>query len=364
MKNLRFAMIGAGFWAPYQLAGWRELDGVECVAICDPVRDKAVSVARAHGIRSFYTDAEELFKRETLDFVDIVASVDSHSCLVRLAAAYKLPVICQKPMTTSLEAAIQMVNACREAEVPFLIHENWRWQRPIRKLKALLEAETIGKIFRARIRYCSSFPVFDNQPFLKELKEFILTDMGSHILDAARFLFGEARALYCQTYRANMEIKGEDVATVVIKMKRGMTVICELAYAGYAENERFPETFVFIEGDSGSIELGSDYWVRVTTESGTTAKRYPPRRYHWADPAYDLVHASIAPCNADLLQAIRSDGPAETTAEDNLETMRLIYASYESNAKDQVINLDGSVHLRAAPFPAPALGWPTNTPTG
>ncbi len=33
MDNLRFAVIGAGFWSRFQLAAWRELDGVECVAV-------------------------------------------------------------------------------------------------------------------------------------------------------------------------------------------------------------------------------------------------------------------------------------------------------------------------------------------
>ena len=47
-------------------------------------------------------------------------------------------------------------------------------------------------MFRARVTYSNSFPVFDNQPFLKELEQFILTDIGTHILDTARMLFGEA----------------------------------------------------------------------------------------------------------------------------------------------------------------------------
>ena len=56
----------------------------------------------------------------------------------------------------------------------------------------------------------SGFPVFANQPFLKELEQFILTDLGSHTLDTARFLFGEAESLYCQTRRVHPDIKGED----------------------------------------------------------------------------------------------------------------------------------------------------------
>jgi hypothetical protein len=65
----------------------------------------------------------------------------------------------------------------------------------------------------------------------------------------------------------------------------------------------------------------------------------PPPRYAWADPAYDVVHASIVPCNADLLKALKGEGHAETTGEDNLKTVRLVFAAYDSAEKEQVIHL-------------------------
>ena len=55
---------------------------------------------------------------------------------VRLAADRRLPVICQKPLAPTLEEAERMVAACREAGVPLLVHENWRWQAPIRAAQA------------------------------------------------------------------------------------------------------------------------------------------------------------------------------------------------------------------------------------
>jgi len=97
-------------------------------------------------------------------------------------------------MAPSLADAEAMLRACRNAAVPLLIHENWRWQTPIRHVKDELASGRIGTPFRARIDFCTSFPVFDNQPFLKDADRFILADIGSHILDVARFLFGEPRA--------------------------------------------------------------------------------------------------------------------------------------------------------------------------
>jgi predicted dehydrogenase len=340
MTNLRFAIFGTGFWSRFQLAAWRELPGVECVALYNRTRAKADALAREFSVPAVYDDAEELLHHEKLDFVDIITDVDTHSRFVHLATAHGLPVICQKPMAPSLAIAEAMVATCREAGVPFFIHENFRWQTAIRQVKRVLDEGTIGHPFRARLDFISGFPVFANQPFLAELEQFIITDIGSHILDVARFLFGEADRLFCLTSRIHQTIKGEDVATVLTQ--HGPTaVVCEMAYAGnYLERERFPETLLFIEGERGSIELAPDHWIRVTTADGTHARRHPPPRYAWANPAYDLVHASIVPCNADLLKALRGEGQAETTAEDNLNTVRLVFAAYESATSGQAITLN------------------------
>lgn len=328
MSDLRFAVFGAGFWARYQLAAWREVGGARCVALYNRTRAKAEALAGEFEIPVVYDSASALVDAERLDFVDIITDVDSHAPFTLMAAARGVPVICQKPMAPTLADAERMVAATREAGVPFFVHENWRWQTPLRELKRALDAGRIGTPFRARIDMISGFPVFLNQPFFKSLEQFLLTDLGSHILDVARFLFGEADSLYCRTQRVHPDIRGEDVATVVLGMANGMTVTCHMAYAeNFLERDRFPETTVLVEADRGSLELTLDYWVRETTAGGTLARRCPPPRYPWADPAYDVVHASIVPCCADLLAALRGEGTAETTGEDNLKTVRLVFAA-------------------------------------
>lgn len=343
MSNLRFAVFGTGFWSHFQIAAWREVGGVDLVAVYNRTVSKAEKVAQKFGVAGVYGDPEELLRREPIDFIDIITEIDAHAPLVYLAAKYKIPVICQKPMAPDLATAEKMTAACREAGIPYFIHENWRWQAPIRELKSALDNGEIGQPFRARLDMISGFPVFINQPFLRTLEHFILTDLGSHILDVSRFLFGEASSLYCQTNRIHTDIRGEDVATVMMEMNKtgsgSTSVVCNLAYAGnFLEREAFPQTFIFIEGEKGSIELCQDYWLRVTTEAGTHSRRVPPPRYAWADPAYDVVHASIVPCNADLLQALQGKGPAETTGEDNLKTVQLVFAAYDSAASRCAIN--------------------------
>lgn len=90
----------------------------------------------------------------------------------------------------------------------------------------------------------------------------------------------------------------------------------------------------------GTIEVARDYCVHVTTASGTHSKRYPPVPYKWVDPDYHVVHSSIVSCNANLLSALRGEGSAETTAEDNYKTLELVFAAYESSRQERVIQIE------------------------
>ena len=340
MTDLRFAVFGAGFWAPFQIAGWQEVKGAKCVAIYNRTLAKAEEIARSFGIPAVYGNAEELLERERLDFLDVITAPATHCQHVLMAAHHKLPVICQKPMANTLADAEAMVRACREAGIPLLIHENWRWQEQIREFKKVLESGEIGAPFRARIFLVSGFPVFSTEPSLKDMAEFVLKDMGTHLLDVARFLFGEADRLYCQTHQIHNGIKGEDVATVMMHMGGCTTVTCYMGYPGnYLENDVFTQTLILVEGEKGSAELDRHYWVRVTTKDGTRSKRYPPTYRPWMLPDYIASHSSIARCNAHLLQALRGEGQAETTGEDNLKTMRLTFAAYQSARSGNVVPL-------------------------
>ena len=66
-----------------------------------------------------YDDAQEMMRRERLDFLDIISDVTSHSALAHLAAANGVPVICQKPMATTLNEAAEMVRDLSGSQRPF-----------------------------------------------------------------------------------------------------------------------------------------------------------------------------------------------------------------------------------------------------
>ncbi|EON76669.1 hypothetical protein ADIS_3119 [Lunatimonas lonarensis] len=339
MENtLKFAVFGAGFWANYQISAWKQVGGVELLAICDPDKEKAKNMAQKHGIPKVYTEAESLFEQEKLDFVDIISSIPSHAPLVKAAAKAGVHVICQKPMAQDYATCQSMVKACEEAGVKYFIHENFRFQTPIRECKKLMEEGKIGTAFRAKMTFCSGFPVFDNQPALAELDRFIIMDLGVHILDMSRFLFGDVEKLYCQTQKINPNIKGEDVANTLLTMKNGVNCFVEVSYASQLEQETFPQTLILIEGDKGSIRLDYNHHITLTQKGqGSQKFKADPPQYAWADPDYALIHSSVVTCNQSILDALMDRVPAETSGQDNLKTMELVFLSYESSDNNKVL---------------------------
>ena len=189
MPELRGAVIGCGFFARNHLHGWREVDGVAIVAVCDIDVERARSAASEFRVPRYYGDVSEMLERETLDFVDVVTQPVSHAALVRLAAGRGVHAICQKPLATSLAQAREMVDTCADAGVRLMVHENFRWQTPMRELKAA--AAAIEPLSFARIRFRSAFDVYAAQPYLARDGRFILYDLGVHLLDLGRFFVGE-----------------------------------------------------------------------------------------------------------------------------------------------------------------------------
>jgi predicted dehydrogenase len=334
-------VLGCGFWSKFQIGAWTEVEGAELVAVYNRTRSKAEKIAEYFKIPRIYDNADELFRNEKIDFVDIITDVDTHSLFVESALKNGLKkIICQKPMAPDFLTAKKMVKMCSYSGARLYIHENYRWQAPVRRFKQIVDSGVIGKPFKARVSFLSGFPVFDNQPFLRELDHFILTDMGSHVLDVIRFLFGECEELWCQTKSINKGIKGEDMAVIMMKMKNGMPVYSELSYASVVEHDSFSTLYLLIEGETGSVSLGPKFEIRTTTRKGTESEIVKFPAYSWADPDYIVNHESGIHINRNILDDMLGKGNAENTGADNLETVRLIWACYDSASSGSKIRID------------------------
>ena len=166
--TFRGGLIGCGFFAINQLHAWRDVAGAEIVAICDRDPARLALVGDQFGIDRRYTDAAAMLAAEAFDFVDIATTVPSHRALVELAAQRRTPVICQKPFAATMADARAMVDACAAAGVPLMVHENFRWQSPLRAARAVIQNGEIGTPFWGRVSFRSGYDIFSGQPYLAE----------------------------------------------------------------------------------------------------------------------------------------------------------------------------------------------------
>src|SRR5690606_19149120 len=149
----RIAVIGCGFFAQNHLHAWREIEGVEVVAVCDTDFDKAEATAARHDVPRAYADAALMLAEQKPDLVDIVTTSPTHRPLVELAAQHAPLVVRQKPLADTDADGVAMVSAAARHGRTLLIHENVRWQRPYAALRELAASGALGATRFAQISF-------------------------------------------------------------------------------------------------------------------------------------------------------------------------------------------------------------------
>jgi D-apiose dehydrogenase len=339
MAHLRGALIGCGFFAINHLHGWRTAKGADIVAICDTSPERLKIVGDQFGITARYSDSAAMLAHEELDFVDIVTTAPTHRSLVELAASHGLAVICQKPMAPTLADANAIVTACDRARVPLMVHENFRWQSPIQKVKAVLDAGDIGDVFWGRVSFRSAYDVFSGQPYLAQGQRFIVEDLGIHALDIARFMFGDVLNVSARIKRVNPTIKGEDVATMLLDHGEGVASIVDCSYATQNEMELFPQTLLEIDGSKGTVRLGAHYQLTVTASGNTRHVDVSPPLLPWSSRPWHNIQESVALIEQHWVDCLNNGLEPQTSGRDNLKTFALVEAVYQSTHEQRTVHL-------------------------
>lgn len=336
--TLRGAVIGCGFFAANHLNSWRQIEDVDLIAVCDVDEDKAKAAAATFGVPKSYADAASMLEAEKPDFVDIVTTMPTHRPLVELAAGLGIPMIVQKPFAPAIADCMAMVEAAATAGVPLMVHENFRFQTPLKAVRKVLDEGLIGKPFYGRITWRTAYDVYANQPYLATEERFIILDLVIHLLDVARFLFGEADSLTCRTASVKPGIKGEDSATLLLGHQSGTTSVIEATYQSCQDPDPFPQTLIQIDGADGTIALTPDYRLQVVSPTGTEQHSVEPTLLPWAKKPWHLVQESVLATQQHWVDCLKSGREPDTSGADNLRTYALCEAAYASAARGETVD--------------------------
>lgn len=335
-KNLKGLLIGCGFFAKNQLHAWAEVEGAEIVAVCDLDASKAQAYAQEFNIPAWHTNANILASGE-FDFVDICTTMDTHEALVALAVQHGVPVIVQKPFAPDLDTCRRIVANAKAANVPVTVHENFRFQKLFRRIREILDSGEIGELTFGRLSWRNAIDVYSNQPYLLKTERFMIMDVGIHMLDLARFVFGNANAVSCINQSVKEGLAGEDAATILLRHDNGATSIVDVSYASHRFPNPFPQTLGEIEGRLGTIQIIDGQ--KLIIHSGGTQREevIAPDERSWTFEPWTQIQNSVPRTQQHFADVLRAGGDFETSAEDSLHTYALAEAAYRSAASGRLV---------------------------
>src|SRR3712207_6710358 len=111
MRTVRIGVIGAGGISNAHMGGYKQLEGVEVVAVADVVPGKAKEWAERYGVKHVFEDHRELLAMPEIDGVSVCTYNRAHMPPTVDALRAGKHVLCEKPMAHSLEDAVAMLKA-------------------------------------------------------------------------------------------------------------------------------------------------------------------------------------------------------------------------------------------------------------
>ncbi|MGH6874243.1 MAG: Gfo/Idh/MocA family protein [Aestuariivirgaceae bacterium] len=340
-NRINIGVIGCGFFAQNHLHSWRDLgsEGVVIAAVCDLDPEKAQAAAKKFSVPRWYTDAEKMFAEEKLGLVDVVTRMETHKALVEMAIGRGVATIVQKPFAPDLATCAAMTAAADKAGVFLAIHENFRFQRPMREAIKILRSGAIGEPSWARISFRTGYDIYRGQPYLRNEERFVILDLGVHVLDLARAFLGEAEHVSAETQRRNPMVRGEDTATMLVRHRSGAVSVVECTYESRRMPDRFPDTVVEIEGPRGAVAVQAMPRMELTVNGEMTSADVDAPVLSWAERPWHIVQESVLATCSHMLTALRSGHEADTSARDNLKTFALCEAAYQSAASRRAVKV-------------------------
>jgi D-apiose dehydrogenase len=327
---LRIAMVGAGMISEYHLRGWQNVADAAVVAIVDPDPVRGRQRAAQFAIPAVHSSVEALLAQTTIDALDVASPRETHGPILRLAARHGLATLCQKPFMPSLHEAEALVRELPQG-ARTMVNQNFRFRPYYQLMSSWIGEGRLGELTGCTVNTRSSgllrdasgrYPYIERQPFVRGEKRLMIEEVLIHRIDIARWLCGPMDVVAACTRHSCDELAGESEASVLLATRRG----------------GMP---VFVDGNFAShgYPALSDDRVEITGSRGRVLLERNVVRLFGAEPeerSYEHAAAyqqSFDRTIAHFVECLDSGAPFLTPPEDNLETLRLVEAAYESAAR-------------------------------
>jgi len=238
-------------------------DKVQLTAGCDIRNDRLKLFGEKYNINRLYTDYKEMLKKEEIDILSIATHAPEHKEITLEAVKSGVKVIfCEKPISTNLKDAEEMVKVCKENNVILYVNHTRRFDNVWRKAKELVENGIIGSI-----------------KIINAYSTAGLLNGGSHLFDLLRFYNGDVESVNAELKKDNST---DASGTGFLKFKNGTYAFVDIDYRDYVLFQ------INLIGTKGIIKCGG--MIR-------------------GDKTFELLTAKSSPTQTGLLELEREDFP-------------------------------------------------------
>ncbi len=334
------AIIGAGEIADLaHLPAYRE-HGLSIAGILDRDAARAKDVAARHGIPKVYASAEDVANDRDVAVVDIAVFPWVQCSIAEPLLDAGKHLLCQKPLSYDFDEAVRLVDHAGRRQRLLAVNQQLRYSESVAAARAMVKAGWIGAPFEMSWDFHVYTP-WENWPWVAKQPRLDLNQFTIHFIDAVRYVIGDPLYAYGTQAREPGQPEQGETRTISVLEFEGET---RARLCSFHKNRAGdPRAEFRIDGTGGSIRgtIGLMYdYPRGRADTLEINSRVLPTDgwLHYPVTSRWIPTAFIGPM-ASLLEAIATGGTPLTNGRDNLETLRIVQALYESGERHTVVKL-------------------------
>jgi len=320
-------LVGLGAQAQNHLSVLSGDKRVRIAGVADVVEPLAESTARRHGC-NHYRSYRELIDSESLDALYVVTPNIYHFEVLKYALSKELNIFCEKPMVTSLKHAREIVSDVKSSGTVFQVGHNRRFSLVYKRLKDLLDSRRL-KPYMVIIKMVTGElqrPPWGRDP---KISGGHLFDTTIHMLDLARWLFGEVSEVTC---RAEANVYPGILNDFWINLRHATGLQVPIFSSGHA-SWIVPFERVEIIGDHASAiteEMNRiSYTLALDTPTQVEEFYHLPQTVTWGVEEEDRL----------FIDAVTGNTSPAVTSEDGCKAIELIEACYRAAETNKPVSL-------------------------
>lgn len=341
---VRVGMIGTGgMGMAGHLQVLSQIPHCRIVAACDVNPHNLAIATERYGIPHGYTDYRELLAKEELDVVDVATPNVSHAEISLAALRLGRPVICEKPLAMNRFESREMVSAARSAGVAKAVNFSYRYVPSARFIREIIQSGEIGEVYHVTASYNQGWLVDPDSSLAWRLKKNlsgtgVLGDLGSHLIDLARFwtlefsrvlahlkTFVTERPLPTAAGRGTVDV--DDAAGFLVEFANGATgSFFTTRYAYARANAQRAEIY----GTKGGVVYDNERPNEISFSSGSFMARY--RQYSTMPVPPSIARASTSTMR-EFVEDVASGTRRTATFEDGGACQEVLDAVVSSAEK-------------------------------